>query len=213
MTDRRRSKLKRSRVIDKVCNPDPKREYIHQSNPLFRGAFKQWLKAYREKTGVKLEITGLYRNSLPLHFVGDSNRGWHKKLVGGSDRFLLRLVGYPDCLSVSVCPFAISVAVIIEGRFIDYLLDLGLSMPMRNGGQVYCPYYPRRSRGEADDPNDCLDYPSLEAYWLGRQFNPFGNWLTSKLSQAKWLSIYRNWSELTIDEPKGEELIQAVQLR
>jgi hypothetical protein len=62
-------------------------------------------------------------------------------------------------------------------------------------------------------PEGRVLYPSLDAYWRGHQFEAFGDWLITSLVPAKWLGIYRNWAELIMDEPNGDELIKAFQLR
>ena len=120
------------------------------------------------------------------------------------DKLLLRFLGYPDCPSISVSPAEISVAVSLEGQFIDYLLCLDMSSPVMKGKQVFC---------DSCKPEDRVLYPSLDAYWRGHQFEAFGEWIASSIAPAKWLGIYRNWAELTMDEPKGDELIKAFQLR
>lgn len=186
MPNRRRSSLKRSRVGFQhwrwvYRSPYPKRQHLHQSAPLFHRAFKRWLNDNQQKLGGRLHVTGWKRDSL-----------------------LLRFIGYPDCFSVSISPAEISVAVSLEGQFIDYLLCLDMSSPVMKGKQVFC---------DSCKPEGRVVYPSLDAYWRGHQFDRFGDWLTNKLTQAKWLGIYRIWAELTMDEPKGDELIKAIQLR
>lgn len=186
MPNRRRSSLKRSRVGFQhwrwtYISPYPKRQHLHQSAPLFHRVFKRWLKEHRSALGLQLEITARHQDSLSL-----------------------RPVGYPDCLVVSASLAEISVAVICDGQFIDYLLCLDMSDPVIDEGRVLC---------DACRPESRTLYPSLESYWQGHQFDPFGRWLTNKLAPAKWLGIYQNCAELTIDEPKGDELIKAIQLR
>lgn len=186
MVNRRRLSLKRSREGFQhqhwrwvFSSNYPKRQWVHQSVPLFRKAFKRWLKAHRQKLGVRLEITG----RLP-------------------DGLSLRLVDYPDCLVVAAYRHQMSVSVCYDGCF-DFLL-CKVSFPVREGGQVFC---------ESLRPESRTLYRSLEAYWEGHEFDRFGDWLIRKLVPAKWLGIYRNWAELTMDEPKGDELIKAIQLR
>ncbi len=183
---RKRLRLKRSREglhhwQSLYRSPYPKRDHPHQSAPLFHRAFKRWLNGNQDRLGMRLVITGRQR-----------------------DKLLLRFLGYPDCPSISVSPAEISVAVSLEGQFIDYLLCLDMSSPVMKGKQVFC---------DSCKPEDRVLYPSLDAYWRGHQFEAFGEWIASSIAPAKWLGIYRNWAELTMDEPKGDELIKAIQLR
>ena len=101
---RKRLRLKRSRVSLDIGqslyrSPYPKRLHMYQSAPVFHRAFKRWLNENQHRLEVRLVITGRQR-----------------------DKLLLRFLGYPDCLSVSVSPAEISVAVSLKGQFIDYLL-------------------------------------------------------------------------------------------
>lgn len=181
----KRMKLKRSRVglhdwQWMYRSPYSKRQHVYQSAPLFHRAFKRWLKENQSKLGVRLEITGRRRNSLCLRFVG-----------------------YPDCLSVSVSPAEISVAVSFKGQFIDYLLCLDMSSPVMKDKQVFC---------DSCKPEGRVPYPSLDTYWRGHQFEAFGDWMASSFVPAKWLGIYRNWAALSASEPDGQELLQAILL-
>ena len=119
------------------------------------------------------------------------------------DKLLLRFLGYPDCPSISVSPAEISVAVSLEGQFIDYLLCLDMSSPVLMDKLVFC---------DSCKPEGRVLYPSLDAYWRGHQFEAFGDWVASSFAPAKWLGIYRCWAELSANEPDNQELLQAISL-
>ena len=153
---------------------------MYQSAPVFHRAFKRWLNENQHRLEVRLVVTGRQR-----------------------DKLLLRFLGYPDCLSVSVSPAEISVAVEVDGVFVDYLICLDMSVPITNGGLVFC---------EACSPECRVDYPTLEAYWQGHQYEAFADWIAHLLVPAKWLGIYRNWAALSASEPDGQELLQAILL-
>lgn len=185
MPNRRRSSLKRSRVGFQhwrwtYRSPYPKRQHVYQSAPMFHKAFKRWLNDNQQKLGGWLHITGRKRDSL-----------------------LLRFIGYPDCLSISVSPAEISVAVSLEGQFIDYLLCLDMSSPVMKEGQVHC---------ESCKPEGRVLYPNLDAYWRGHQFEAFGKWIATSFAPAKWLGIYRCWAELSVSKPDGTGLELAISL-
>ena len=119
------------------------------------------------------------------------------------DKLLLRFLGYSDCLSISVSPAEISVAVSLEGKFVDYLLCLDMSSPVMKDGAVFC---------DSCQPEGRALYPSLDAYWRGHQFEAFGDWLITSFVPAKWLGIYRNCAVISVHEPDREELLQAIPL-
>lgn len=182
---RKRLRLKRSREglhhwQSLYRSSYPKRDHLHQSAPLFHRAFKRWLNENQDRLGVRLVITGRQR-----------------------DKLLLRFLGYPDCLSISVSPAEISVAVSLEGQFVDYLLCLDMSSPVMKDGAVFC---------DSCQPEGRALYPSLDAYWRGHQFEAFGDWLITSFVPAKWLGIYQNCAVISVHEPDREELLQAIPL-
>lgn len=186
MPNRRRSSLKRSRVGLQhwrwgYRSLYPKRKHLHQSAPLFHRAFKRWLKESQPKLGVRLKISGRRGESLMLRFVSS-----------------------PDCISVSISPAEVSVAVRLEGQFVDYLLCLDMSIPVRVGDQIFC---------EVCQPESRIAYPDIEAYWRGHQFEAFGDWIISSFALAKWVCIYESWAALSIDDPDPRGLVKTIRLR
>ena len=116
---------------------------------------------------------------------------------------MLRFVSSPDCFSVSVSPAEISVAVELDGQFVDFLLCLDMSMPVTDGKQVFC---------EACHQEGRIVYPNVEAYWRGHQFDAFGDWIISSFTPAKWLGIYQSWAALSVDDPDTRGLVQSIRL-
>jgi len=159
----------------------PKSQWVYESVPLFQRTFKEWLHEANSSIGAPLEIAGRFRRYINLSFIG-----------------------YPSCISVSVRPSEISVWVEWQGEYVDMLLDLDLSIPVRSNGTIFC---------EMCLPEHVVHYFTLTDYWRGHQFERFAQWVNERLLPARWLVIYRNYARLHADRPDSDsDLLALIEL-
>ena len=135
----------------------------HRPRPRIQRAFVLWLRENRSRFFVPIQITEVNHSGIGLKFPN-----------------------YPDCLSVGLSRFDLSVYVEWHGIGWDMLISLD-AVPERVPG------------GYRSVLNTDLEavFPTREAVWRNDLFEPFLSWVNNKLACATALRLYGQRGEST----------------
>lgn len=152
------------------------RKFRSKVRPRFQRAFFGWLQEFHSKFAI------------PLRFI----RRIDKEIEFG-------FLGIASSISVHFSSRALSVSVVKNGVFLDYLIDIDLVL--KRGTQGYfCELCEQTNREYS---------PTREDAWRKHQFEALLAWVNDKLASARWLRVCCNdcgasWASLIRDEADFE---------
>jgi hypothetical protein len=131
----------------------------HLRRPRIQRAFEHWFKNNNTRFAVPVFVTKISGKGIELRFQN-----------------------YPDCLSVWLGLFSLSVHVNWQGHWWDMLMDLDASIITTHDGYKceLCLF---------QHGNSAKIFPSKEALWQDHLFEPFLQWVNEDLAPARWLQI------------------------
>lgn len=152
------------------------RKFRSNIRPKFQRAFFHWLQECHSKF------------TIPLRFI----RRTDKEIEIG-------FIGISLCISIHVSVSELSVCVVMNGVFLDYLLDIDLVLK-RDAQGYFCELCDQRQREY---------FPTREDAWKKHQFEPLLAWANDKLASARWLRVCCtdggcSWATLIRDEADFE---------
>lgn len=152
------------------------RKFRSKVRPKFQRVFIRWLQDSHRKFAIPLRFIRRTDKQIEIGFVGISSH-----------------------ISVHVSSSELSVCVVMNGAFLDFLLDIDLVLKRCALG-YYCELCEQTQREY---------FTTREDAWQKHQFEPLLVWVNEKLASARWLRICSadcgsSWASLIFDESDFE---------